>query len=81
MIIKNVYESDESLEYIKNRNLIKQYKKAKNFLLLWYLNNVSFKKREPKNEEVYYFRINKQFRAIGYVENNNFYVLEIYNHQ
>jgi plasmid maintenance system killer protein len=39
------------------------------------------KKREPKEDDIYYFRINKKFRAIWYIENNNFYILEIDNHQ
>jgi len=81
MIIKNVFESDEVLIYLEKRNLIKQYKKAKNFILLWYFENASFKKREPKEEDIYYFRINKQYRAIWYIENNNLYILEIDNHQ
>lgn len=81
MIIKNIFESDEVIKYLLKRNLVKQYKKAKNFILLWYFENVSLKKREPKEDEIYYFRINKQFRAIWYIQNNNFYVLEIDNHQ
>lgn len=81
MDIKNIFESDEVLYYLEKRNLIKQYKKAKNFVLLWFYENVSLKKREPKNENIYYFRINKQFRAIWYIENSNLYILEIDNHQ
>ncbi len=81
MIINNVFESDDVLIYLEKRNLIKQYKKAKNFILLWYFENASLKKREPKDEDVYYFRINKQYRAIWYIENNNFYILEIHDHQ
>jgi len=81
MKIINIFESDEVINYLLKRNLIKQYKKSKNFILLWYFENVSFKKREPKENNIYYFRINKQFRAIWYIENNNLYILEIDNHQ
>jgi len=81
MIIKNVFESDEVIQYLQKRDLIKQYKKAKNFILLWYFKYVSFKKREPKKSEIYYFRVNKQFRAIWYMEDDIFYVLEIDNHK
>ena len=39
-------------------------------------------REEPKDDEVRYFRINKQFRAIGeFDENGNFLVLAIDNHQ
>jgi plasmid maintenance system killer protein len=69
------------LEYLQKRNLVKQYKKAKNYILLWYFQSVDLKLREPKEDQIYYFRINKQFRVHGFIENNQFYVLEIDNHQ
>lgn len=52
MIINNVFESDDVILYLEIRNLIKQYKKAKNFILLWCFENASFKKREPKDEDI-----------------------------
>ena len=81
MKIEKIYESEEVLEYLQKRNLVKQYKKAKNYILLWYFQNVDFKLREPKEDQIYYFRINKQFRVHRFIESNQFYVLEIDNHQ
>jgi hypothetical protein len=34
MKIEKIYESEEVLEYLQKRNLVKQYKKAKNYILL-----------------------------------------------
>jgi hypothetical protein len=64
MIIKSIFESDDVILYLEKRNLLKQYKKAKNFMLLGFFENISLKKREPKEDDIYYFRINKKFRAI-----------------
>lgn len=79
-LFDKIEESKEVFSYLNERNLLKQYKKAKNSLILWLYKNVDFKKREPKNDEIYYFRINKQFRAIWYIENRIFRVLKIDNH-
>lgn len=81
MKIQKIFESEEIVDYLQKRNLMKQYKKVKNYILLWYLQNAALKLREPKEDGVYYFRINKQFRAHGIIKNNEFYVLEIDNHQ
>jgi plasmid maintenance system killer protein len=79
--IKQVLERKEILPYLKSRNILKQYQKAKNYLLSQKFRNVNFKKRQPKADSVWYFRINKQYRAIGYFDDDNFIVVEIDNHQ
>jgi len=63
-IISAVLISEESLAYLKARNLEKQYKKAKNLILAGNFKNVDLKLREPKKNRVWYFRINRQFRAL-----------------
>jgi len=41
-----------------------------------------FKKRQPKKDSIWYFRINKQYRAIGYIDDDrNLIIVEIDNHQ
>jgi len=77
-----VYELDYSvIEYLKKRNLVKQYKKAKERLKLNQLASVQFKKRKPKTSGKYYFRITKKYRAIGIFDGKDFIVTEISDHQ
>lgn len=82
MVIKQILIWDKFIEYLEERRLIRQYKKAKKYILSWNYKQVDFKLREPKKDKVYYFRINKQFRAYATVEEE--WVLKIYhidNHQ
>ena len=77
-----VYELDESiLNYLQKRNLVEQYKKAKEFLKNNHLASVKFKKRRPKKSGQYYFRINQKYRAIGIFDGKDFIVTEISDHQ
>ena len=77
-----VYELDESvLVYLSKRNIIPQYKKAKEFLKRNHLDTVRFKKRQPKSSGEYYFRINQKYRAIGVFDGIDFIVTEISDHQ
>lgn len=69
MYFKEVVESQEVVKYLEKRNLLKQYIKAKNYIINWFWNLADLKLRQPKEEWVYYFRINKQFRALGVSEN------------
>ena len=82
MNITDIVEKNAIIEYLTKRDLLKQYKKAKWYILSWYPNLVDFKLREPKEAWFYYFRINKQFRAIWkFRKDNIFAVLKIDNHQ
>lgn len=77
-----VYELDVSiLEYLESRNILKNYKKAKEFLKKNYLTTVQFRKRKPKSEGKYYFRITQKYRAIGIFDGHDFIVTEISDHQ
>lgn len=45
-------------------------------------NLVDLRKRQPKNQNKFYFRISKKYRAFGYINNNKeFIVTEISDHQ
>ncbi len=81
MLIEKIEEEKDVFEYLLQRNLLKQYKKAKNYLIIWNLKQADFKIREPKSDEIYYFRINKQFRALCYFEEKTLVVFKIDNHQ
>ncbi|EKD65985.1 MAG: hypothetical protein ACD_49C00070G0009 [uncultured bacterium (gcode 4)] len=81
MLFSKIVEDPKILTYLNERNLLKQYKKAKTFLLLWLYANVDFWLREPKKDEIYYFRINKQFRAYCIIEKQELRIYKIDNHQ
>lgn len=76
-----VYEEDEVIDYIKNRNLEKPYLKAKRYLEQGFYQTVDLRKRKPKSANILYFKITKKYRAIGYEENGAFIVTEISDHQ
>lgn len=64
------------------RGLLNQYKKAKQFLLHGNYLQIKFKERNPKGSGIWYFRINKQFRALGvFNENGHLIIFKIDNHQ
>lgn len=80
--ILNIFERKEILPYLQARNLLKQYKKAKKFLLEGNTLQVKFKERNPKGSGIWYFRINRQFRALGIFDKvGNLIIFEIDNHQ
>lgn len=66
--ITNISESDKVLVYLLSRQIESQYQKAKKMLLNGYPQKFDFKIREPKEAEIYQFRINQKYRAFGYLE-------------
>ncbi|MBU4331835.1 hypothetical protein KKD19_04730 [Patescibacteria group bacterium] len=80
MRINKIIERKDIALYLERRGLLKQYKKAKNFILLGNFWSVDFKKREPKKDQVRYFRINKQFRALAYLDGETLVVFDIDSH-
>lgn len=80
--IAQILEKKEILPYLEARNLLKQYQKAKRYLLSGGSVQTKFKERNPKGSGVWSFRINKQFRALGvFDEIGNLIVFKIDNHQ
>ena len=80
-MIEEVLISEDSIVFLEKRNLEKQYKKAKKYILNWYYSKIRLKLREPKKDWIYYFRINIQFRALAKLEWNILKVFDIDNHQ
>lgn len=77
-----VLEEENVIGYLKERNITKPYLKAKQYLEMEYYGQVDLRKREPKAEGIFYFRITKKYRALGYFENKTtFIVTEISDHQ
>ena len=81
MQIKNILERDDILLILEKKNLLAKYKKAKNFILENHSKLVDLKKRKPQNDEMWQFRIDKQFRAYCYFEADILIVFHIDNHQ
>ena len=80
--VKRVLEEKDVVEYLKTRGLVNQYKKAKSYLLAGLNGNVRFKQRNPKGSGVWYFRISRKFRALGYFSiSGDFIVVDIDDHQ
>jgi hypothetical protein len=76
-----VLEEDGIITYIKKRNLVKPDLKVKKYLENDFFELVDLRKRKPKSANVFYFKIDKKYRAIGYIEANTFIVTEISDHQ
>jgi len=81
LTIKQVYISDNLIHYLEKRNLDTQYKKTKSYILSGNYRQVKLKLREPKKDGVFYFRINKQYRALCYRDWSTLKIFDIDNHQ
>jgi len=77
-----VLEEEGVIGYLQARNITSPYLKAKHYIEMGYFGQVDLRKREPKSEGIFYFRITRKYRALGYFENKNtFVVTEISDHQ
>ena len=80
--ILGIFEPDHIIEYLKARGLFKQYIKAKGFLLAGDKSRVQFKERQPHGCNLWSFRVNKQFRALGVFDSvGDLIISRIDNHQ
>ena len=76
-----VYEQENVVRYLRSRNLVKQYKKAKCFLQQGNFKAVDFKKRRPKSSDIWYFRITRKYRAYCSWEDDKIVVFDVDDHQ
>ncbi len=81
MKITKILIASDLVEYLEARWLEKQYFKAKSFLLLWHYSIVQLKKRQPKEDWIFYFRINRQYRALCKIEEGVIKIFDIDDHQ
>lgn len=79
--IEKVLISPKLEKYLIERRLLLQYLKATNNLVSWSYQKLDLKLGMPKINEIYSFRINKQFRVFWEIKDNVFYVDAISNHQ
>ncbi len=80
MHIRDIIERKDIVLYLEKRRLLEKYKKAKSFLLSGNYTLTDLKKRKPKKDEIWSFRIDKQFRAFCYFNGDTLVVFEIDNH-
>ncbi len=82
MQIDAIFEHKSVEVFLKRRQLLNQYKKAKQHILNGRMKTVSFKLREPHSAGVWQFKINKQYRAyVIFVDTKTIAVFSIDNHQ
>ena len=62
-MIKEILETKNIKEILEQRWLYKQYIKSKNNIISWNIWKTYFKERNPKWSWIWYFRINKKYRA------------------
>lgn len=67
--------------YLRMRGIGNQYKKVKKYLLEWNFKAIDFRKREPKQDDIYYFKISNKYRGWWYMEWSTFVVFKIDDHQ
>lgn len=81
MPFKDVVLSPDAFNYLVKRKLIKQFNKTARYILQWDSKTAQLKNRKPKSSGIFYFRINRQYRAICKINNDILYVYHIDNHQ
>jgi len=78
----NVREKPQVIKYLKSHQLVKPYLKAKRYIEAGLYELVDLRKRQPKSQNKFYFRITRKYRAFGYInKNNELIVTEISDHQ
>ncbi len=77
----NIIELKHIYSNLSDRWILEQYKKSKSNILLGNFSGNNWWPKQPISKWIWYFRINRQFRAIWYRENKNFIVTYIDNHQ
>ena len=80
--INKIIEHKNISSFLEKRWLLKQYKKSKNFVIEWIYWKTDLKFRKPKEDGFISFRVNKQFRAFWFLDDDwTFIVYKIDNHQ
>jgi plasmid maintenance system killer protein len=79
--INKIIETNKVKNYLITRKLLSQYKNKKENILNSVFTWNYLKIREPKKDEIWYFRINKQFRALWFLDWDTLKIFDIDNHQ
>jgi len=81
MKIDRILETQAAATYLKKHNLLAPYQKVKAHILAGHYSGAQLRKRRPKTDDIWYFRINKKFRAFAYLEGVTLKVFAIDDHQ
>jgi len=76
-----VLTSKKVRRYLNLRNLEEQFEKCCCDIESGNLRKVDFKKRQPKTDNIFQFRINRKFRGFGYLRGEEFFIFAISDHQ
>ncbi len=76
-----ILEKEEVISYLKKRGLVAKYLKAKSNISQNNFRAVDLKKRKPHSDNIWYFRIDKKYRALAEKVDNKFFVFHISDHQ
>ena len=68
-----VYETDSVVAYLKKRELIKPYLKAKDYFEQGHIHIVKLKLLQPKKNKENQFRITDKYRARGFYKEKRFF--------
>ena len=81
-MITRIVELDAGiLDYLTERGILKQYHKARQYILGGHLGLVTFKKRKPAKNDEYEFRITQKYRALCQFKGSTLVVYAIDDHQ
>jgi plasmid maintenance system killer protein len=81
-MVRNIFENRGVYMYLKKRRLLSRYLKAKQCILDGEESSARMKKRQPKSDEIWDFRISKKYRAVGYFKGDGVFVVSyIDDHQ
>ncbi len=73
--------SKKEYVYLQSRNILKQFKKASEKIKSSDYTGLDLKKREPKSDNIWSFRITKKYRALATKSGQTLKVFPIDDHQ
>lgn len=81
-MIDRILENDEVIEFLRSRQLVAQYKKVTQQIISGHLQGgAQLQKRNPKADDIWYFRINQKYRAFAYLDGKILKVFHVDDHQ
>jgi plasmid maintenance system killer protein len=78
--LKWIVYDDYIKKLVKKYKLTKQFEKAIFYIQNWNFKEVDFKLRQPKSKGIWYFRINKQYRAWCRIIDDILFIIDIDDH-
>ena len=78
--LKWIAYDDKVKKLVKKYQLEKQFNKAIDYIRQWRFKTVKLKLRNPKSKWVWYFRINKQYRAWCRIIDDVLIIFDINDH-